>query len=90
MGAGKIRNNYDKGHPSVHGQELRAKNEEFSKRGGDANELIQNSRGAEYPHQEKAHLLAASRNRKGKEWGDDRRLEYSEVHSNADRGWIAI
>jgi len=50
LGTGEVRNNHDQGYPSLHGQELRAQNEEFLKRGGNANQLIQNSRGAEYPY----------------------------------------
>lgn len=83
MGAGEIRNHHDKGYPSVHGQELRSENEELLKRGGHADEPIQNSRGAEHPHQETTHLLTARGNRKGTQWGNDRRLKYSEVHSDA-------
>jgi hypothetical protein len=50
LGTGEVRNNHDKGHPSLHGQELRTQNEEFLKRGGYANQLIQNSRRPEYPY----------------------------------------
>ena len=62
MGTGEVRNNHDQGHPTIYGQELRAQNEELLKRGGNANELIQNSRGAEHPYQEETDLLAAGRN----------------------------
>ena len=65
MGAGEVRDHHDKGHPPLHGQKFCPENEEFLKCRSHANKLIQNSRGAEHPHQETTHLPFACGNRKG-------------------------
>ena len=67
MGLGKVRDYYDQGHPALHGQELRAQNEELPLSRGHADCIVQDPRRSKSVDQEEVGRSPPCRNREGKE-----------------------